>query len=263
MVDVSVFRMRATFSRRTAFLLLVSLFAAGGAYAQGGPPMMTDDPGTPGPNKWEVNVGWTEQRTPGAVLDGAPLLDANYGVGDRIELTYYASWNVLRNAGLPAVSGMSESELSAKYRYYDGGDQGLQLSVYPTVNFLTPGTHSDERGLAEGTTSYYLPFEAQRDFKWLSVDAEVGHTFSSDRELQGWAGGLCVGRNVVKGWELDAEIHADADERMSRAEWMVNLGSRIDVVDHVTILLAFGRDLSNTLGPKISLLSWIGVQLTN
>ena len=27
-------------------------------HAQGGPPFITDDPGTPGNQHWEVNLGW-------------------------------------------------------------------------------------------------------------------------------------------------------------------------------------------------------------
>jgi hypothetical protein len=97
--------------------------------AQGGPPMITDDPGTPGNGHWEINLAWTDQRTPGSTLFGLPLLDANYGVGDRIQLNYQGSWNVLRNAGEDTESGMSDSQLAVKWRYYDAGDTGLQLSM--------------------------------------------------------------------------------------------------------------------------------------
>jgi len=36
---------------------------------------------------------------------------------------------------------------------------------------------------------------------------------------------------------------------------------RVDLSEHATVLLAIGRDLSNPLGPKISLLTYAGVQL--
>src|SRR5664280_2245623 len=58
------------------------LLATGRAPAQGGPPLVTDDPGTPGPGNWEVNVAATLDRTSLASSWGTPLVDANYGRGE-------------------------------------------------------------------------------------------------------------------------------------------------------------------------------------
>jgi len=33
--------------------------------AQGGPPLLTDDPGTPGHRNWEINIASTHFRSPG------------------------------------------------------------------------------------------------------------------------------------------------------------------------------------------------------
>jgi hypothetical protein len=111
--------------------------------------MITDDPGTPGDGHWEINLAWTDQRTPGSTLIGLPLLDANYGVGDRLQLNYQASWNILRDEGEGTQSGMSDSQLAVKWRFYDAGETGLQLSAYPRVFFLDPGSDSDRRGTAD------------------------------------------------------------------------------------------------------------------
>src|SRR6476646_807261 len=56
--------------------------------AQGGPPLLTDDPGTPGNRNWEINIASTHFRSPGEREIEAPLLDINYGLGDRIQLKY-------------------------------------------------------------------------------------------------------------------------------------------------------------------------------
>ena len=40
------------------------LFTAAFAHAQGGPPFITDDPGTPGNRQWEINVGWLGTHIP-------------------------------------------------------------------------------------------------------------------------------------------------------------------------------------------------------
>ena len=63
-----------------------------GLHAQGGPPMLTDDPGTPGDGHWEINTAVTTEQRPGERSSEPPLLDLNYGIGDRIQLKYEAAW---------------------------------------------------------------------------------------------------------------------------------------------------------------------------
>ena len=246
--------------KRIALVLAALLLCSGRLGAQGGPPMLTDDPGTPGPNKWEINLGWTAERTPGSTLTALPQIDANYGIGDRIELTYFVNYFDLRSSGESSRWGLGDSEIAVKWRFYDAGEAGLQISAYPQVNFLTPDSHSDRRGLADGHTSYQLPFEFQQDFKLVSVNVDCGHLFSTGKEEDGWFGGLCIGREVKKGWELDAEVHAETDARAGRREIIANAATRIDLSEHYTLMLLIGRDLSNTLGPLSSLMSYVGVQ---
>ena len=260
--------------KRFVLFPLIGLAAAARVLAQGGPPMITDDPGTPGPNHWEINVGWIDQRNPGVSAAGTPeegsagttimqlpVIDANYGVGDRIQLNYQSSWNLLRATGSDTVSAVADTQLAVKWRYYDAGEHGLQLSIYPRVTFLDPGSDSDRRGLADRETTFLLPFEAQKEFQWFSVNVDGGRFFSAEEKDRGWMGGICIGKEIAKGWELDTEVHVNTDEHASRSEWIANAGSRVDLSEHATLLLAIGRDLRNQLGPKISLLSYVGLQL--
>ena len=49
--------------------------------------MITDDPGTPGDGKWEINLAVAfEHRSDETSLD-LPVIDLNYGVGEYIQLT--------------------------------------------------------------------------------------------------------------------------------------------------------------------------------
>lgn len=230
-------------------------------HAQGGPPMITDDPGTPGNGHWEINVAWTDQRIPGSTLEGVPLLDANYGVGDTLQINYQASWNVLRTDGSPTASGYSDSQLALKWRFLDEGDSGLQASMYPRLTFVNPRSDAGRRGLTDSNSSFLMPFEVQRNFGAISVNADFGYQFSSAQRLRGWMGGLCIGHEVVKGWELDAEVHASSSDDYDRTEDVFNLGTRVDLAKNATLLLAIGRDMHNSLGPKISLMTYAGIQV--
>ena len=74
-------------SRNLAWIALLLGWTAQ-VLAQGGPPLLTDDPGTPGNRNWEINIATTHFRSPGEREIEAPLLDINYGLGDRIQLKY-------------------------------------------------------------------------------------------------------------------------------------------------------------------------------
>jgi hypothetical protein len=74
-------------------------------------------------------------------------------------------------------------------------------------------------------------------------------------------GGLCLGREVAKGWELDAEIHMSNSVGIRRSEAMLDAGTRDDFSEHATLLLAVGADARNSLGPRTSLLSYVGHQV--
>lgn len=50
-----------------------------------GPPLETDDPDTPGAGRWEINAATTLEKRRD-VWEWTPLLDINYGIGERVQL---------------------------------------------------------------------------------------------------------------------------------------------------------------------------------
>lgn len=67
-------------------LVLAALLSAGAARAQGGPPFIMDDPGTPGNRHWEINLGWIANHNPGqssCEIPDVDLLQAINRVGDQ------------------------------------------------------------------------------------------------------------------------------------------------------------------------------------
>ena len=222
--------------------------------------MITDDPGTPGDKKWEINLVWTTERVDGSTSMGLPLLDANYGIGDRTELTYEAPWaNVSDEKG--SRYGMGNSLFGLKYRFYDSGEKDWQASVYPQYTFLTPGTHSDRRGLADSGSTLLVPVEVAKDFETYVVNFDAGHVFSSKSGGDQWMAGALVGKELKKGWEVDLELHATTSNQLDHAEWILNAGTRIDLSESATLMIAVGRDLSNGLDEKVSLMTYLGIQL--
>ena len=75
--------------RFTRFVLVLAYFAAAlPSHAQGGPPFITDDPGTPGNRQWEINLGFIGNHNPAHASYQLPNIDINYGWGDRIQLMF-------------------------------------------------------------------------------------------------------------------------------------------------------------------------------
>jgi hypothetical protein len=64
-----------------------------------------------------------------------PDVDINFGVGgvgDRAQLTYKNAWLCLHNPGAATKFGMGQSQSGRqKWRFYDTGETGLAVSVFP------------------------------------------------------------------------------------------------------------------------------------
>src|SRR5512135_2947956 len=111
------------------FLLVLSVICFPlGVFA--GPPIVTDDTGTPGPGKWEMNAGFNLEKRSSRTTYQLPALDLNYGIGERIQLNYSTVWIVL-HGDEGTKNGAGDSEVAVKWRFLDRDKQGVDLSVYP------------------------------------------------------------------------------------------------------------------------------------
>ena len=114
----------------------------------GSPPMVSDDTSTPGNGNWEINVVLDGDISKDSNAFELPLMDINYGIGDRFQLKYEVPYVVTRNTKFDEngertteqASGVSSSQVGLKYRFYDNDRSGLSLAVYPQVEFRTPGS---------------------------------------------------------------------------------------------------------------------------
>src|SRR5579862_2335244 len=104
---------------RSLMLLPPLVFCSGCAFAQGGPPYYTNDPGTPGNHNWEINLGYMPFLYTIQSTTHLPDVDINYGVGDRIQLTFENAWLRLKNAGTAPKYGLGQDQLGMKWRFYD------------------------------------------------------------------------------------------------------------------------------------------------
>jgi hypothetical protein len=237
---------------------LVAMFGAAAAFA--GPPLITDDPDTPGPNNWEIETAIISQYSNHQWQLQTPFLDNNYGVGDHIELTYDIGWNevVPQNGG--AESGLADSLLGAKWRFLDQDKSWLDVSVYPQVQFNNV-TSSVRRGIVTGGTSVIVPFEIGHKWGPLDVYTEPGFTWNQRGLNQGeW--GLATEYEVTEKFTLMGELHYDFEGSFDQNELLFNLGFSQVLTSHIALIGSVGRAIFGPSEIIPSYMSYLGLDFT-
>src|SRR5580704_12112881 len=187
-------------------VLLSLFFSVSTTCAQGGPPFYTNDPGTPGPFNWEINVAYMPFFYSSQSVSHTPDVDINFGIGDRIQLTYENAWLRVQAPGASVKFGLGQANPGVKWRFYDGGENGLSVSVFPQF-FVNNPNNAVPRGITPESQSFLLPAEFSRKFGPVDVDYEVGYQFTH-KGPDGWIMGLVVGYEFTKKLELDIELYS-------------------------------------------------------
>jgi hypothetical protein len=227
------------------------------AFAQGGPPLVSDEPGTPGDCHWEINLATIASHTTGLTQWALPDIDLNYGWGDRIQLKIDTPWLVDDQSGRQAASGLGASILGVKWRFLDGGDSGLSMSTYPqwTTNFVAS---SSRRGLTEPGKQLFLPVEVAMKVGEFELDTEAGRAFLT-RGDDSWEGGLIVAHDCGPDVECLAEIHETLEPHDSQT--LINFGARWKFATSYAVLFALGRDIGPATDTRQSVLCYLGLQI--
>jgi len=221
---------------------------------QGGPPLLTDDAATPGDGRAELNIALTVEKFRGETLYEAPLVDFNYGIGERAQLKIELPWLLQHDHPGPDSSGLGNLLVGFKYRFLDQAQAEVGVSFYPQTEFRT-NAHSRRVGLVGEGLSLLLPVQVERDFGPVSVNAELGYLWVEERE-DAWIWGIAVSRDLLEGLEILGEIHGETGRSFDRGEFVWNLGARIKLSELNSILLSAGRGFRGA--PR--LIGYLGLQ---
>jgi hypothetical protein len=186
-----------------------------------------------------------------------PLVDANYGLGERLQLKLEMPWVVVSD---PAGTrgGIGNPLFGVKWRFLDEQTAGIAVSTYPQFGFnLSPS--SADRGLVERDASFLLPVSATKTLGPVAVNAEVGRVFESGGEGE-WVWGLALGHGFG-GFEALAEVFGTHGDEAASNQVIVNLGGRIPFNATSTLLFSGGWSVSDGEGLRHAHL-YVGVQLT-
>jgi hypothetical protein len=224
-------------------MIVFSSLLCTAAFGQGGPPLIGDDPGTPGNGKWEINISAPYVQTDRSNSLDIPYIDANYGLGNNIELSYQGGFLLGKTTGESFHGGYDSSLLGVKWRFFDADSQGVDLSIYPQLGYNTTSAFA-RSGLAESGASFFFPVEIAKTFGKVELDAEAGYQYyQHDRDQ--WAAGPIIGYLLSDRIELLAECRFVADQDFRSNNLILDGGCRVNLAEHFQLLLAVGRGIRN------------------
>lgn len=248
------------------------------ARAQGGPPFITDDPGTPGAGHWEINVGWNgEYRVAGGDYE-LPNLDMNYGWGERLQLKFEIPLAAATDEDNTTRAGLGDSLVGIKWRPYEHHrangppteeNQDFSLGFYPQAILSNP-TASVRRGVVDPGPQYYLPVEFTTRLGPLAFNGELGRWVGNRHVPDRWGRGLIAGHAFSDRFEIYGEFydlsdidHA-ADASPQRSETLgLGLRRTLDRAGHLRLLLMGGRSLhrARAANDEPNWIAYTGLQL--
>lgn len=243
-----------------AFLLLLPYVST--LNAQGGPPLLTNDPVTPDRENWEINLG------PMPVLRNTTKsvqliqIDVNYGLTDRVELICEIPFVWQKDAGQPSTTGWGNALPGVKLRLIDGGENGWNLSTFPQVQ-IGGSAASVKKGVADEGTRFLLPLEVNKQFGPLNADFEAGYFFpldssaSSEERILGFA----LGHKFTPKFETLGEIYDDKTMGSSDHAITFDLGGRWEFHKGLLLLFMAGRSFKGNSSGQPEFLGYGGIRI--
>jgi len=219
--------------------------------------MITDDPGTPGPGKWENNIAIAFEHRSGETSYDLPAIDLNYGVGEHIQLTLQTAPVLLKREDHGPIGGLGRTETAVKWRFLDEDNSGFDMSMFPRIIFNIQQS-SARRGLAEDGTRFQIPFQAAKTFGRWHLDGEFGPLASSVGRSE-FLYGVVAGYDLAKPTMLIAELHGTSRMNLTRDVLTLNFGLHHEFTENYILIISMGHEIRSPDQPT-ALIGYFGMQ---
>ncbi len=190
--------------------LLAALLLALAAPARAAHPLVTDDTGTQGSGRWQLELNTDHARIRDAG-NSAWEREANAsltrGLSETLDVAVNLPWARLGSAVGPGRSGPADATLLAKWRFHDDG-RGWTLGLRPEV---TLPTGNEAKGLGNGRATASLTLLSDyRSGAWGWI-ANAGYAYNDNsvgdrRHL--WAASTAILYELGEQWTLAADMGA-------------------------------------------------------
>ncbi len=243
------------FRRIVALVLALGSLVPVQASAQAGPPMIANDPGTPGNNNWEINVAALGALGGGEPELDAPYFDVNYGLGDRVQLSIESPWAQLNGAGEGWSSGIAEVEYGLRWRFIDQEADHAPVSV--AIQAFSTEVYARRKELAAQEDEFDLPLQVAHEGEGVSFGGEVVRHLVHVDGGDYWQAGVYAKTGCAQGWECLGELNDSWDGGSAP---IVNFGARHPIAPHWILLASFGKQLAAPQGEAKPWIFYLGVQ---
>jgi len=229
--------------------------------AQGGPPFLTNDPGTPGNGNWEINIGFMPVLRHNVNQYQLPQLDINFGLGDRIQLTGEIPYVLQTSPGEPQQTGWSNAFTGVKWRFYQNHKYGWQISTFPQFELEGP-VGSSKNGIAAPATRFFLPVEITKSFSKIDLNFEAGYFFAWNRNSHPERIlGFAAGHNLTPRFELVGEVYNDRAMGDLPHDTTWDVGGRYHFSNAFILLFMAGRSFSSNTSGQPNFFGYLGIQI--
>jgi len=230
------------------------------AFAQGGPPMLTDDPVPVDKGHWEINNAFTLEHTTNSDMFEAPLEDFNYGAFNNMHIKLEVPLIINHSVGSPTIGGIGKASFGSKWRFYSNEKSKISVSMFPAIAFNILKSSSD-REITDDGFEFVLPFSFMVEKDKSSFVFEAGRQFTT-KDQGGWLFGSLYNIELNKKTEVSLELFDNSDYKLKDNEVLLNIGARYNLNKYFTLLFSAGNNfiLHNTEENKF--IAYLGLQVS-
>jgi hypothetical protein len=207
--------------------------------AWAGPPFVTDDPEPVDYHHWEFYVASQLQHDKDGWSGTSPHFEVNYGALPNLQLHLIAPVAFSAPAHGATTFGYGDTEVGAKYRFFDETDQLPQIGVFPLVE-IPSGDRV--RGLGSGHAQLFLPLWLQKSFGPWTTYGGAGYWVNPGKDNHDW---------WFTGWLLQRETAGDSNTKL-------NFGGFYNFNDTYHLLFSAGHTVQGQGG----LQAYLAFQIT-
>jgi len=231
--------------KHAGFFVLGLLMITNVAYA--GHPMVTDDAGTQGRGKGQVEFGLSlfhDQDTIDALTTlkaegGEAAVGVAVGLSDSLDVVLnvpYLWFSIDGNdTRLDRATGLSDIHLDAKWRFLE--KDGWALAIKPGIS-LPSG--DEDKGLGSGHTHYRMFLIASKSFEPVALHFNLGyirHQNNDDERKDIWHASMAAEVEVIKNLKLLANMGIErnpASDSENHPAFILG-GISYDVSERITV----------------------------
>jgi len=207
-----------------------------------GPPFLTDDPEPVDYQHWEAYLFTLGDHSGSYAVEG-PAVELNYGVLPDTQLHLIVPMTTVGGGGVPAATGLGDTEFGVKYRFLHETNGWLQIGIFPLVEFPTGDA---SRGLGNGQTWFQLPLWLQKSWGPWTTYGGGGEVLNSapgqrNHPYGGWLVQRDFGPHLTLGGELFAQ---DRDTDKDQGFAALNFGGSYNVNEHFSLLFSAGHSVA-------------------